>query len=117
MSEPTCPHCGCRLADGFRSELEHHATGCPNTPLGAIRAATLDYFKPSGKWYGHGELELAAVIPFHEIIGRVAELQHARRLPGLAPGHSNYSVLITVAGFSGPVLWDGKHMLWGEIDP
>ncbi len=31
-----CPHCDCRLADGFRAELEHHRPGCPNTPIGAL---------------------------------------------------------------------------------
>lgn len=38
--ERGCPHCGCKLADAFRAELEHHVAGCPNTPIGADKEPT-----------------------------------------------------------------------------
>lgn len=37
--EPTCANCGCRLADAFRAELEHHAEGCPQAPVGYMSEA------------------------------------------------------------------------------
>jgi hypothetical protein len=36
-----CPYCGCKLADGFRAELEHHQGGCPNTPIGSPEGMAL----------------------------------------------------------------------------
>lgn len=54
----------------------------------------LTYFKPTGKYYAEGKLQPLRGETFWDLIARVRELHGSRRLPGLAPGHSDFIVLV-----------------------
>lgn len=55
----------------------------------------LEYFKPSGKWYSSGEMDLPRMELFEvwEIVE--AAMKH-RALPGLVLGHGDFTVLVDV---------------------
>ena len=55
----------------------------------------LDYFKPSGKWYGEGEFETQPK-ELYEIWDQVKEMLSRRELPGLIKGHSKFITSVDV---------------------
>lgn len=55
----------------------------------------LEYFKPSGKWYSDGVYTSNAQ-QIYEIIDEVREMINNNHLPGLIPGHSDFSVYIDI---------------------
>jgi hypothetical protein len=60
--------------------------------------AELIYFKESGKYYSHAEMEIQGDKSLYEIWEIVRNLLRERRLPGLCNDHSNYLVLVNVPG-------------------
>lgn len=56
----------------------------------------LTYFKTSGKYYSQGELQVANIDQPWEIYRQVRELLKTRTLPGLIPGHSNFTVHVHI---------------------
>lgn len=58
--------------------------------------ASLTYFKPNGKYYSNGELELTSALPLWMIWEKVAQLASSKTLPGLAEGHSDFIILVEV---------------------
>lgn len=59
--------------------------------------AALDYFKPSGKWYASGVLQMGTN-NLWEVVGRARNLMKEKKLPGLVEGHSDFDVLVTFQG-------------------
>lgn len=57
----------------------------------------LTYFKPTGKNYTSGEYETTCEHVF-EILNEVRRMAHARELPGLIVGHSDFYVLVDPVG-------------------
>jgi len=55
----------------------------------------LDYFKESGKWYAEGSFESNRT-ELYEIFADVQNMLDKNILPGLAPGHSCFYVIIDV---------------------
>lgn len=58
----------------------------------------LTYFKPTGKLYGEGQMEMPGNMPLHELWSIIKGLISARQLPGLKEGHSEYMVHVEVPG-------------------
>lgn len=56
----------------------------------------LTYFKPNGKYYTLGEMEVSGTIHMHDIWNVVDGLISAQQLPGLKEGHSEFIVHIEV---------------------
>jgi len=55
------------------------------------------YFKPHGKYYSTGELEINEA-PMYSVIDYVKRLKEEKKLPGLIEGHSDFHVVITGNG-------------------
>ena len=58
----------------------------------------MQYFKPSGKYVGEGELKVDPTKEMFEIFEIARNLQEKRRLPGLRSGHDIYYVLVNAPG-------------------
>ncbi len=58
--------------------------------------AHLTYFKPTGKYYSQGELEVGDFYALWLIWDDVRELRNKRALPGLIQGHDDYIVSVDV---------------------
>ena len=58
----------------------------------------LTYFKPSGKFYGEGEMTMPGSMPLHELWSIIDGKISAQQLPGLKEGHSEYMVYVDVPG-------------------
>lgn len=69
----------------------------------------LTYFKKSGKYYSEGQLEVPNTDRPWEIYDQVRELLKTRTLPGLIPGHSNFTVHVDIP--------DGVPAVISEFEP
>jgi hypothetical protein len=69
----------------------------------------LTYFKASGKYYSQGQLEVSNADRPWEIYEHVRQLLQTRNLPGLIPGHSNFTVHVHIP--------DGVPAVISEFEP
>ena len=56
----------------------------------------LIYFKPTGKYYSEGALEVADDLSLYAIWSIIGTMRHQQTLPGLVSHHSPYHILINV---------------------
>lgn len=69
----------------------------------------LDYFKPSGKWYGSGQYTTDANSSFWDVVAEVRAMAEMGRLPGLVEGSKSFHVLIRT---DEKPEWGVPHMIW-----